>query len=176
MNAARAIDRPGGSKGNGVARGSVRRTPWSPLCLLSWRNKKVGPPAGVCLQLRSVQFFAFVACHFTKEKVSTVGADLCFPYKLFPALGAGDGDLTLATGDTHLLTAAGAVEVTMVFVFDFLQEHQVFPVFLIPLIGISGKGPKNSPAHQSVRQQCKTYIKKGVFDKQYRYTQRNTYT
>ena len=40
------IDGPGGSKGNGVSRGSARRPLGRILCFLSWRNKKGRPPAG----------------------------------------------------------------------------------------------------------------------------------
>ena len=42
--------------------------PGSPLCLLSWRNKKVGPPAGVCLQLRFVHCIDSVKCRFLFDR------------------------------------------------------------------------------------------------------------
>ena len=62
----------------------------------------------------------------------------CFLDKLFLALGAGNGDLTLSPGDPNLLAAAGTVKIPMLPILQLFKNHQKFSVFLIPLIGIAG--------------------------------------
>ena len=70
--------------------------------------------------------------------------------KLLFAFGAGDGDFPLSPGNSYLLTAPGAVIIPVLPIFYTLQHLQIFPVFLIPLIGIAGHHPANRPDHQSV--------------------------
>ena len=36
-------------------------------------------------------------------------------------------------------------------ILDPLQEHQEFPIFLVTLVGIPGKGTEDGPEHQAVR-------------------------
>ena len=76
-----------------------------------------------------------------------------FPDEFFSAPGAGDGNLALAPGDPHGLAALGAVEIPIVPVFKPVDQLQKFPVFLIALIGVSGKHPEHGPDHQRVAQQ-----------------------
>ena len=64
-----------------------------------------------------------------------------FLNELFSALGAGDGDLTLAAGDTHHLTALGAVVIAMIPILQAIEKLQEFAVFLITLVGIAGETP-----------------------------------
>ena len=75
---------------------------------------------------------------------------LSFPDKLFPALGAGDGNLALAPGHPNHLTALGTVIVAVLAIFQPVKKLEKFPVFLIPGIGIAGQGPANGPDHQTV--------------------------
>ena len=70
--------------------------------------------------------------------------------ELFSALGAGDGDLALATGDADGQAALGAGEIAVVPVFQLVEEPQEFSVLLIPGIGIPGEHPGQGPDHQTV--------------------------
>lgn len=73
-------------------------------------------------------------------------ADLLgFLYEFFSAFGAGDGDFAFSTGDTDLLAATGTIVVTVIPVLQPLEEHEKFFVFLVPLIGISGKTAEDHP-------------------------------
>ena len=100
---------------------------------------------------------------------------LCLLDKLFPALGTGDGDRALAFGYPDRLMALGAIEMPMLLILDPLQDHQVFPVFPIPLIGIAGQCAENGPNHQDIGQsgqQCGHH--RYPHEKQRHYAQRHT--
>ena len=75
-----------------------------------------------------------------------------FLYKLFTAFGAGDGDGAFAPGDAHLLAAAGAVKIPVIPVPEALEEHEKFPVFLVPPVGVPGKGAENCQKQQNIGQ------------------------
>ena len=75
---------------------------------------------------------------------------LGFSDKLFPAFGAGDSDLSLATGDPDGLVALGAIEMLVLPVLDPIQDHQKPPVFPVTLIGVPGEAPEKSPKHQDI--------------------------
>ena len=66
------------------------------------------------------------------------------------ALGAGDGDFTFAAGDTHHLTALGAIKVAMLPILQAIKKLQEFAVFLIALIGIAGEAAVERPDHQAI--------------------------
>ena len=87
---------------------------------------------------------------------------LGFTDELLPALGAGDGDLALASGNTNHLTALGAVIVAVLTVFQPVEELEEFPVFLIPGIGIPGKAAVNGPDHQAIGNGGKEQIDPGI--------------
>lgn len=70
--------------------------------------------------------------------------------KALPAPGAGDGDFSLAPGDTHGLAASGADEIAVVAVLDPIQHQLEAAVFLIPSVDISGQTAEDGPAHQSI--------------------------
>ena len=82
--------------------------------------------------------------------------------EFFFALGAGDGDLSLASGYTHRLAAAGAIEILMLPILDPLQQLQEFPVLLISLVGVAGEAAEQRPEHQTVGQQEEDHIQKSV--------------
>ena len=82
--------------------------------------------------------------------------------KFFTAFWAGDGDLALSPGNTHRLSAPGAVEISVVFVLDFLQKLEIFPVFLVPLVGIPGKTAEKCPEHQPIGGKQKQDFKSGI--------------
>ena len=85
--------------------------------------------------------------------------------KFFPALGTGDGDFSLAPGNTNHLMALGAVIVAVLPVFQPVEELKEFPVLLIPGIGVSGEGTENGPNHQSVGQGSQQQIDQGSMEK-----------
>ena len=70
--------------------------------------------------------------------------------KLLSALGAGDGDLTLATGDTDGLAALGAGEIAVLPVLDLVKETKELSVLLVPGVCVAGEHPEQSPEHQAV--------------------------
>ena len=76
---------------------------------------------------------------------------LSFLNEFFLALGAGDGNLTLASGHTHRLAATGAIEIAVLPVLQPLHHGQILPIFLVALVGVPGKTAEDSPEHQSVR-------------------------
>ena len=78
---------------------------------------------------------------------------LGFLDKLFLALGAGNGDLSLALGDTHCLVTPGTLEISVVPILYPVQKPQIFPVLLIPLVGIAGQSPEDRPEHKAVGHQ-----------------------
>lgn len=82
-----------------------------------------------------------------------------FLYKFFFTFRAGNGDLALTPGDTHLLAAPGAVKVPVLPVLQSLEKHQKFPVFLVALVGVSGKTPQYSNQQTNIGQQNKKNFK-----------------
>ena len=90
---------------------------------------------------------------------------LGFADEFFTALGAGDGDFAFSPGDPNLLAALGAVKIPVLFIFEPLQKHQIFPVFLIPLIGIAGKAAENHSKQKCIRNYGKNQIYQRRFDK-----------
>ena len=75
---------------------------------------------------------------------------LSFLHEALFALGAGNGDLALSAGNTHNLTALGAVIIAMIPILQAVKELQEFPVFLIALVGIARKAAVQRPDHQAV--------------------------
>ena len=73
-----------------------------------------------------------------------------FLNKSFLALGAGNGDLALSPGDTHHLTALGAIEIAVLPILQTVKKLQEFAVFLITLVGIAGETAVKRPEHQAV--------------------------
>ena len=63
------------------------------------------------------------------------------------APGAGNGKFALTAGNADGLLALRAGEVAMLPILDPLQEDQKFPVFLVTLVGIPGKGTEEGPEH-----------------------------
>lgn len=75
---------------------------------------------------------------------------LCLFHEFFFTLGAGDADLALSPGNSHLLAAAGAVVIAMLPVGQLLFPQQKPVVFLIPLIGVPGEGAEQTVAQKTV--------------------------
>ena len=86
------------------------------------------------------------------------GAVSGLSYKLFPALGAGDGDLALAPGYTYRLAALGAVKVAVLPVLQPVEELEELPVLLIALVGISGEAAPDGINHQRITEYPKNQI------------------
>lgn len=73
-----------------------------------------------------------------------------FLYKSLSTLWTGDGYFPLPSWDTDGLSAFGAVKVPVLPVFDTVNKHQIFAIFLIPLVGVSGQGAAYCPDHKSI--------------------------
>ena len=71
----------------------------------------------------------------------------------FLATGTGDGNFSLAPGNTDGLPTLGAVKIPVLAIPDLVKEPKEFPVFLITGIGIPGEHPKQCPEHQAIGQQ-----------------------
>ena len=82
------------------------------------------------------------------------------------AFRAGDGDFSLPPGDTNHLTALGAVVIAVLPVLQAVKKLQEFAVFLIPLVGIAGKGAEHSPEHTDIGQGRKDQGGEGGADDQ----------
>ena len=78
---------------------------------------------------------------------------LCLLNELLFALRAGNRDLAFAPGHTDLLPTAGTVIIPMLPILQLLNKLQIFPILLIPLVGIPGQHPENRPSHQEVIRQ-----------------------
>ena len=91
---------------------------------------------------------------------------LGFLDKLFLALRAGNGDLAFASGNPYHLTASGAIEIAVLPILDPVHQLQIFPVFLIALVGVPGEAAKNGPEHQAVGQQSQQHVQKSVFSEE----------
>ena len=101
------------------------------------------------------RFFVFFRkCQYLDERkmVKFPPSVLSFSYKLFFALGAGDGDLAFALGNTGLLTASGAAEILMAAILAAAAPCQESAVFLIPLVGVAGQTAENGIAHAHIAQ------------------------
>ena len=72
---------------------------------------------------------------------------LCLSDEFLFALGAGDSDLALLSGNPHRLAAAGAIEMLMFLILQPLPEPQELAIFLIALVGISGQHTEDDPNH-----------------------------
>lgn len=70
--------------------------------------------------------------------------------ELLPALGAGDGDLTLAPGDPDGLTALGTGVVAVVPVLQPVQHQQEAAVFIVALVGAAGKAAVQGQDQQDI--------------------------
>jgi hypothetical protein len=81
-------------------------------------------------------------------------------YKLFLTFWAGNRDLTLAPGNSDRLPTPGTIKVPMVFIFYSVQQPEIFSVFLVPLVGVSGKCPENCPTHAHVRKRHQNQLQK----------------
>ena len=75
---------------------------------------------------------------------------LCLLHEFFFALGAGDADLALSPGHSHLLAAAGAVVVAVILVLNLLPQQKKFAVFLVALVHIPGQAAHNGQDHENV--------------------------
>ena len=75
---------------------------------------------------------------------------LCFPNELFPALGAGNGDLALSPGDTDPLAAVGAIVIAVLPIPDAVQDLQKPAILLIAAVGVPGEHAENGPEHQHI--------------------------
>ena len=101
-----------------------------------------------------------------KEKIKgALCAPLCFTNELFLALGAGNGDLTLALGNTDLLAALRAIVIAMLLILKPLQQHKILAVLLVTLVGISGKHPEESPNYHTIIKQGQKQVQPGDIDK-----------
>jgi hypothetical protein len=79
-------------------------------------------------------------------KISVSGVS----YEFFLTLGTGDGDLTLASGDSDSLPALGAIKIAVLPVLQPFKELQKLPVLLVSLIGIPGQASEDRPKHQDI--------------------------
>ena len=77
---------------------------------------------------------------------------LGFLDKLFPALWAGDGDLAFSSGNPHHLAAPGTIIIAVLPILDPVHQLQIFPVFLIALVGIPGEAAENGQKHKTISQ------------------------
>ena len=75
---------------------------------------------------------------------------LCLLHEFFFAFGAGDADLALSPGNSHLLAAAGAVKIAVLPGGQPLFPQQKPVVFLVPLIGVPGEGAEQTVAQKTV--------------------------
>ena len=82
--------------------------------------------------------------------VSNTPVLLGFLNELFSALGTGDGDLALTSGDPDLLATAGTVKVPMLPVLQLLEEQKKSAVFVVPLVGLPGKASVDGPDHKHI--------------------------
>ena len=80
---------------------------------------------------------------------------LGFPDKLLPAPGAGNGNLSLTSGNSYGLMALGAVKIPVLVVLEMFKKLQKSPVFLISFIGIPGKHPADGPDHKAIGKEQK---------------------
>ena len=94
------------------------------------------------------------------------GAVSGLSYKLFPALGAGDGDLALAPGYPDTLPAAGAIEIPVLPILEPVDQQQKPPIFPVTPVGVPGQHPENAPAPQGVVHGHQNQLYRGVGDKQ----------
>ena len=72
------------------------------------------------------------------------------PLEALLALGAGNGDFALVTGDADSLAAPGADEIAVLPVLDPIQHQQEPAVFLIALVDIPGQAAEDGPDHQHI--------------------------
>ena len=85
--------------------------------------------------------------------------------KFFLTLRTSNGNLSFSFRNTHRLSAFWAVIIPVGFVLKPVQKHQIPAVFLIPLIGITGKRAEDRQDHQRVSQQRQNQLQNGVSKK-----------
>ena len=71
--------------------------------------------------------------------------------KLFFALGAGDGDFALASGNADSLATAGAAEILVLPILQPFHETQIAAVLLVALVGVAAEAAEKGIAGQAVR-------------------------
>ena len=78
--------------------------------------------------------------------------------ELFPAFGAGNGDLALSPGNPDGLMAFWAVEIPVLLVPVPIQADQKLPVFLVTLVMVPGEAPEQGPDQHGVATQSQHQI------------------
>ena len=78
--------------------------------------------------------------------------------ELFPALGAGDGDLALVPRNPDGLAAFGAVEIAVILIPQPLGPEKEPAVFLIALVGFVAEKANHAQNQQAIRSQRQNQI------------------
>ena len=97
-------------------------------------------------------------------------------YELFPAFGAGDGNLALASGNANGLVALGALEVAVLPVLEPVHHLAILPVFLVALVGVLGEAPENHQTQETVGNQGQDHIETGDPDEHGQQTAHHAHT
>ena len=99
---------------------------------------------------------------------------LRFLYEFFFTFGAGDCNFTLSFGYTDRLVAARALKIAVIPILQPIHQHQKFPIFPIPFVGIPGKGAKKGNTHQAVGHQMQNQVWQRTAHKNCHYNNGNT--
>ena len=85
---------------------------------LTMENEKWTMKESLSAIVKIVGFADTIIVHYPlKKELLKTAPFLGGLYKLFPAFGTGDGDLSLSLGNSHLLTAPGTIVITVFLVF-----------------------------------------------------------
>ena len=97
-------------------------------------------------------------------------------YKLFPALGAGNSDLTLASGNADRLAALGALKIAMLPILRTVHDLAVLPVLLVSLVGILRQASENHQTQETIGNQSQDHVDPAGPDKHGQQTANHAHT
>ena len=95
--------------------------------------------------------------------------------ELFPALGAGNGDLALALGHPDGLAALGTGVIAVVPILELIHQQEELAVLLIALVGVAGEAPHQGDGQQGVHAHGQDQIEELVAHEHGQHTQHQTH-
>ena len=95
--------------------------------------------------------------------------------ELFPALGAGNGDLALALGHPDGLAALGTGVIAVVPILELIHQQEELAVLLIALVGVAGEAAHQGDGQKGIHPQSQNQIQELIAHEHGQHTQHQTH-
>ena len=91
--------------------------------------------------------------------------------EFFPALGAGDGNLALASGDADGLLTLGAGKVAVVPILDAVNQQEKLAVLIVAFVGAAGEAAHQRHDQKHIAEQIQDHIHQRILHEDAQNTQ-----